>query len=92
MNISAILESGANVQLVINALELKEAFLQWCEETKSKDTPQPEKYLTVNETAKRLEVDASTLWRWNQTGYLKKVKRGSKVFYKESDINALMEG
>lgn len=92
MNISSILESGANVQLVINALDLKEAFLQWCEETKSKDTPKSEKYLTVNETVKRLEVDLSTLWRWDKTGYLKKVKRGGKVFYKESDINALMEG
>lgn len=92
MNISSILDSCANVQLVINALDLKEAFLQWCEETKSKDTSQPEKYLTANETAKHLGVDISTLWRWDKTGYLKKVKRGSKVFYKESDINALMEG
>ena len=39
MNISSILESGANVQLVINALDLKEAFLQWCEEAKPEDTP-----------------------------------------------------
>lgn len=92
MNISSILESGANVQLVINALDLKEAFLQWCEETKSKDTTQSEKYLTASETVKRLGVDLSTLWRWDKTGYLKKVKRGSKVFYKESDIKKLMEG
>lgn len=92
MNINEILRSGANVQLVINALDLKEAFLQWCEEAKPKDTPKSEKYLTVNETVKRLGVDLSTLWRWDKTGYLKKVKRGRKVCYKESDINALMEG
>lgn len=92
MNISSILESGANVQIVINALDLKEAFLQWREEANPKDTPQPEKYLTANETAKLLGVDISTLWRWDKTGYLRKVKRGSKVFYKESDINTLMEG
>lgn len=92
MSISEVLKSCTNVQIVINALDLKEAFLQWCEETKSKDTPKSEKYLTVNETAKRLGVDLSTLWRWDKTGYLKKVKRGGKVFYKESDINTLMEG
>lgn len=92
MNISSILESGASVQLVINALDLKEAFLQWSEEAKPKDTPQPERYLTTNETAKRLGVDTSTLWRWDKTGYLKKIKRGSKVFYKESDVNTLVEG
>lgn len=92
MNISSILESSASVQLVINALDLKEAFLQWSEEAKPKDTPQPERYLTTNETAKRLGVDTSTLWRWNKTGYLKKIKRGSKVFYKESDVNTLVEG
>lgn len=92
MNINEVLKSCANVQLVINALDLKEAFLQWCEESKPKDTPKSEKYLTANETVKRLGVDISTLWRWDKTGYLKKVKIGNKVFYKESDINALMEG
>lgn len=91
MNISSILDSCANVQLVINALDLKEAFLQWCEETKSKDTSQPEKYLTANETAKHLGVDISTLWRWDKTGYLTKVRVGGKVRYRLSDVTKLME-
>lgn len=30
----------------------------------------PEVYLTAEETAKRLQVDRSTLWRWNKEGIL----------------------
>lgn len=30
----------------------------------------PEVYLTAEETAKRLQVDRSTLWRWNKGGIL----------------------
>lgn len=65
MNINDILRTGTNVQLVINALDLKEAFLQWSEEAKSEvKQTQVESYLTSPETAKRLGVDESTLWRW----------------------------
>ena len=39
MNINEILRSGANVQLVINALDLKEAFLQWNAEQKEESFP-----------------------------------------------------
>lgn len=93
MTISEILKSGTNVQLVINALDLKEAFLQWSEEVKSEEKqPQVENYLTSPETARRLGVDESTLWRWDKSGYLKKLKVGGKVRYRESDVIKLMEG
>lgn len=93
MNIKEILNSGTNVQLVINALDLKEAFLQWSEEAKGevKQTP-VENYLTTPETAKRLGVDETTLWRWDKSGYLKKIRIGGKVRYRESDVIKLMEG
>lgn len=91
MDISLILKNVANVQLVVNALDLKEAFLKWDEETRQKNPAPPEKYLTANETAKRLGVHLSTLWRWDRDGHLKKSRLGGKVFYKESDIEKLME-
>ena len=53
--------------------------------------PSP-KYLTANETAKHLGVDISTLWRWDKTGYLTKVRVGGKVRYRLSDVTKLMEG
>lgn len=92
MNISELLNNGTNVQIVVNFLDLKEAFLQWCEEQKQQQPEEEEQYLTAKETADRLHVDVTTLWRWDKTGYLKKVKLGSKPYYRVSDIKKLMEG
>lgn len=92
MNITEIIKANTNVQLVINALDLKEAFLQWAAEMKqSEPVRQEEVYLTAKETADKLGVDLSTLWRWHRSGYLKKIKVGNKVRYRESDIRKLME-
>lgn len=52
----------------------------------------PEVYLTAEETAKRLKVDRSTLWRWNKEGYLVSTKVGSKVRYKLSDVERIQKG
>ena len=80
------------MQLVINAVDLREAFLQWTAEMKQSEAiPQEETYLSANETADKLGVDLSTLWRWDKSGYLKKIKVGNKVRYRESDIRKLME-
>lgn len=80
------------MQLVINALDLKEAFLQWNAEMKHPEpVRQEEDYLTAKETAKKLGVDLSTLWRWDRSGYLKKIKVGKSVKYRGSDIRKLME-
>lgn len=81
------------MQLVISALDLREAFLQWNEEMRQPDQEiKPEKYLTAQETADKLGVDVSTLWRWDKSGYLKKIKVGNKARYRESDVLKLMEG
>ncbi len=91
--ITELIKSGANVQLVINAIDLKEAFLQWSEEIKqSGPIQQEETYLSANETAHKLGVDLSTLWRWDKSGYLRKIKIGNKTRYRESDVLKLMEG
>ncbi len=93
MSINEILKTWTNVQLVINALDLKEAFLQWSEEMRIPDTEtREESYLTAKETAEKLGVDISTLWRWDRSGYLKKVRVGRKIRYHESDVIKLMEG
>lgn len=81
------------MQLVINALDLREAFLQWAAEMKHTEPVQKEEaYLTAKETAEKLGVDLSTLWRWDRSGYLKKIKVGNTVRYRQSDVLNLMEG
>lgn len=92
MSINELIKSGANVQLVVNALDLKEAFLQWCEENIKEENSKEEVYLTPNEAAERLCVTKTTLWRWNKSGYLHSFKRGNKAYYRMSDIKKLMEG
>lgn len=34
--------------------------------------------------------DPSTLWRWEQRGYLTPVKIGVKVFYRQGDLDRLI--
>lgn len=93
MSINEILKTGANVQLVVSSLDLKEAFLQWSEEQKQQaQVTQEENYLTAQEAADKLGVNDSTLWRWNKSGYLKRIKVGNAVRYRESDVLSLMEG
>ena len=93
MNIQQILECGANVSFTISALDLKEFIVSLIEEHSQNSVSIPtEKYLTTEETAQRLGCDISTLWRWDKSGYLKKIKIGNKVRYRESDVLKLMEG
>ena len=37
-------------------------------------------------------VDPSTLWRWEKRGYLCPVRIGANVFYRRSDIAAIIKG
>ena len=52
---------------------------------------EPEQYLSRKQTSQRLETDLSSLWRWQQKGYLVPVRVGGKVRYKLSDINKILK-
>lgn len=93
MNINEILRSGANVQLVINALDLKELFLEWQAEVEANKVKEKEEtYKTVEEAAAILHRDRSSLWRWAKSGYLVPIKVGAKSFYRMSDIKKIDGG
>lgn len=94
MSIQEILKSGANVSITVNALDLREFFLEVVnEQMKARETEtKPERYLTTDETANMLGVDRSTLWRWNRDNYLNVIKVGGKSRYRLSDVTKLMEG
>lgn len=49
-----------------------------------------EKYLTKEEVKEICNVCDATLWHWNRKGYLKTVKIGNKVRYKQSDIRKIL--
>jgi predicted DNA-binding transcriptional regulator AlpA len=54
---------------------------------------EPEQYITRKQVAKMLDVDLSTLWRWDtQLDYLHPIDIGGKRKYKLSDINKILRG
>lgn len=49
-----------------------------------------ETYPSPDQVAKILNVDKSTLWRWNKQGYLKPIEVGGKRRYRMSEINRIL--
>ena len=50
------------------------------------------KLIPKDELVAMLNVDPSTLWRWeNEYGYLQPVRFGRKVYYRQSDVDAIIE-
>ena len=95
MDIKSILEAGANVTLSVTPADLREFALAIAKEIMDnaptvKEEPQQEAYLSNDEVAAKLGVSKNTLWRWGRDGYLKPFKVGKKLFYKSSDVEALM--
>ena len=43
------------------------------------------------EVSRALGVTMTTLWRWSKEGYLTPVKIGTKVLYRASDIDRMLE-
>lgn len=95
MTIEQLVKNGnSNLQIVVGIMELKEFAIEIANEVLSAkiEKKTDEIYYTSEQTANRLQVDKSTLWRWNKAGYLSPIKVGGKIRYRESDIKKAMEG
>lgn len=94
MAINELLKSNDNIQLVINAADLKEFALTIMEQAKkeAEAAKRPEKWLTRFECAKMFGISTNTLWRWQRDGYLVPHKVGRKNLYKLSVVEKLMNG
>lgn len=91
-----IKNGDAGVMVVLNASDLKDVITTMCkahdiEREKAAGAKHEKATLTRPEVARMLNVGLSTLWRWAKIGYLTPVKVGTKVLYRASDINALLE-
>lgn len=84
------MQDNRNVQIVVNREDLKFMFVEWMQEELNKRTKKQEVYLSRTKTALMLGVTLSTLWRWDKENYLKPVRVGSKVLYRESDIQKVI--
>ena len=95
-NIIKVLQSGnANVKLEVSGEDL----LTFSNELINRATTElstelaearKEKYLTKEEVKGICNVCDATLWHWNRKGYLKTVKIGNKVRYRQSDIRRIL--
>jgi len=93
MNLYDLLQNNAGLNVTINAGQLIEAINYAVSKTKAEfETKQePEQYITRKQAAKMLDVDLSSLWRWDKQAYLQPVSIGGKRCYKLSDINKILE-
>ena len=65
---------------------IKETVLSTLSELDVQSKDKDERYFTREEFAKRKGVSLGTLWRWENAGILKGTRRGSRVFYRDSDL------
>jgi len=60
-------------------------------EQRLKAENKPDELLSRKQAGKMLQVDLSTLYRWEQNGILKPVRIGKKVLYCNSDIKKKLQ-
>lgn len=97
MDIQEILKTGANFTVSIGINDLRDWHKEVIEDTRRELeevvlSDKAESYPTVKQVAEMLNVDNSTLWRWNKKGYLKHIEFGGGRRYKMSEVKALMNG
>lgn len=95
MEIKDLIKKETSVQLVVNAADLKELFIQWNDEISYRHVVSAEEgYMSPNDVANKYHVSKVSLWRWAKLNILVPVKLGRKSYYKKSDIDKLfnMEG
>lgn len=95
--ISILRQGNANVRLEVSGADLLAFSNELINRAKSELSAEiaearKEKYLTKEEVKKICSVCDATLWHWNRKGYLRTVKIGNKVRYRQSDIRRILEG
>lgn len=76
-----------DLQSVVSSMV--ENLLEQFKANESKETTK-ENLLSTEEVRAIFHVQKSSLWVWAKRGYLKPIKLGNKNYYKQSDINALL--
>ncbi len=94
MTIKDIITSGADVQIVCSAKDLRDAILSIFDRNQKNQAQVQVNdegigLVSADEVCKIVGVKKPTLWRWSKIGYLVPVKVGRKNFYQKSDLDAL---
>ena len=93
MSLSELIKECPSVKIEISAADLLDTMRSVTTEIieRYEKVEQPEEYLTRKQTAQVLDVDLSSLWRWQRQNYLVPIEIGGKRRYKLSDINKILK-
>ena len=97
MNLQDLLQSGNNITVAITLKDLKEFASILIEHTKMQliddiISDKAETYPTPKQVSEILNVNLTTLWRWNKQGYLTNYEVGGKRRYKMSEVKKIITG
>lgn len=97
MNLQNLIDSETNITIAVKKNDLFELFNDFATkknelEAQVKKAETTEIYYSPAQVSKMLQIDVSSLWRWEQKGILMGVRIGGKKRYRQSDINKIMEG
>ncbi|KAA6327951.1 hypothetical protein EZS27_023102 [termite gut metagenome] len=97
LNLIEVAKQHPNLNITITVGELVEANEALIQKTRKEleqliTDANTEVYPSANRTAEILDVDRSTLHRWQKKGYLTPIEVGGKRRYKMSDIKRILEG
>lgn len=93
MNYQELLSSGANVSITVNLKDLQDLFKEVAgsKVTEIKTDEQLE-FVSRKNALSLLQIDSSTLWNWERTGYIESFPFGGRKRYKTSDIELIKSG
>ncbi len=97
MSIQELLSSGQMINITVGLSELNDFAKNLIQTTRNEleaevIAAQTETYLTRLETCEFLNVDQSSLWRWQQRNYLTPIELGGRRLYKMSDLQRILSG
>ena len=81
---------NANSIIVLQASEL-EAMIKKIVQglLEQKEEPAVDRQLTVGQVCKILQVNRTTLWRWEKAKFLVPIRLGGRVYYNESQLSKI---
>ncbi len=97
MNLYDLLQDNKSLNITINAGQLIEAIDYCIQQTKGEledaiASEKQESYLGAQQVCDMLDVNMTTLWRWENKGYLVPAKVGGKRRFKYSEVKNILDG
>lgn len=96
MNIQELLNRNPEGLAIVSLSDLRDFAEQLIDNIKkSEEKPQLEMpaediSYSTEQVVRMLNVDKSTLWRWQKAGYLLPYKIGNKNYYSKADVDSIL--